>query len=474
MTPGDLSAPADRFTLPQPGAPTPVRFPPITRSTLENGVRIWSMPHTAIPVVSVALVVDAGAAQDPATRHGLASLTAHLSEEGAGGQDAIQLAETLARLGTHLDVDAGPDVTTVSFTSLRRFFEPALRVLADVVTRPHFHEPDLVRVRELRLNRLRQLSRSPATPADRAYLASVFGAHPYGHGVLGTTKSVGAITLDEVRAFHRSAWRPNAATLIVAGEIEHDLVVQTARALLGGWTRPRGSNPENQNSTPEVVSAPAVPLPAGRAHEILLVERPGAPQSELRIGHLAASRRTPDYAPLLVMNAILGGQFTSRVNMKLREEKAYTYGARTSFDWKRGLAPFALSTSVHTASTAAAIADASAEIEGIRGSRPVTEHELSHAKAALTRGYPAGFETAAQVARAVSQLALYDLPDTYFSDFVPTVGAVTAAEVTRVAAQYLDPARLTALVVGDAQVVADSLHTLSFGEPLQLPEAERV
>jgi zinc protease len=155
--------------------------------------------------------------------------------------------------------------------------------------------------------------------------------------------------------------------------------------------------------------------------------------------------------------------------MKLREEKAYTYGARTSFDWKRGLAPFALSTSVHTASTAAAIADASAEIEAIRGSRPVTEHELSHAKAALTRGYPAGFETAAQVARAVSQLALYDLPDTYFSDFVPTVGAVTAAEVTRVAAQYLDPARLTALVVGDAQVVADSLHTLSFGEPLQLP-----
>jgi len=193
------------------------------------------------------------------------------------------------------------------------------------------------------------------------------------------------------------------------------------------------------------------------------------PRPELRIGHLAASRRTPDYAPLLVMNAVLGGQFTSRINLKLREEKAYTYGARTSFDWKRGLAPFALSTSVHTASTAEAIADASAEIEGIRAGRPVTESELAHAKAALTRGYPAGFETAANVGRAVSQLALYDLPDTYFSDFVPTVGAVTADEVTRVAAHYLDPARLTALVVGDAKVMADSLRTLSFGEPLELP-----
>jgi predicted Zn-dependent peptidase len=208
---------------------------------------------------------------------------------------------------------------------------------------------------------------------------------------------------------------------------------------------------------------------APTSRRIALVHREAAAQSELRIGHLAVSRRTPDYAPLIVMNAILGGQFTSRVNLKLREEKAYTYGARTSFDWKRGLAPWALSTSVHTASTAEAIADASAEIEGLRGSRPVTEGELAHAKAALTRGYPSGFETGAQVARAVSQLALYDLPDTYFSDFVPTVSAVTADQVTRVAAQYLDPSRLTALVVGDAQVVRESLHTLSFGEPLELP-----
>src|SRR5262249_12641342 len=150
-----------------------------TRSTLPNGVGVWSMRHESIPVASAVLVMNAGAAQDPATRHGLASLTAHLAEEGAGGQDAIQLAETLARLGTHLEVDAGPDVTTVGFTALERFFEPALRVLADVVTRPHFAAGDLVRVRELRLNRLRQLSRSPATPADRAHLAAVFGAHPY-------------------------------------------------------------------------------------------------------------------------------------------------------------------------------------------------------------------------------------------------------------------------------------------------------
>jgi len=470
MTPGDLSAPADRFTLPQPGAPTPVRFPPITRSTLENGVRIWSMPHTAIPVVSVALVVDAGAAQDPATRHGLASLTAHLSEEGAGGQDAIQLAETLARLGTHLDVDAGPDVTTVSFTSLRRFFEPALRVLADVVTRPHFHEPDLVRVRELRLNRLRQLSRSPATPADRAYLASVFGAHPYGHGVLGTTKSVGAITLDEVRAFHRSAWRPNAATLIVAGEIEHDLVVQTARALLGGWTRPRGSNPENQNSTPEVVSAPAVPLPAGRAHEILLVERPGAPQSELRIGHTGPSRRTPAYHALVTLNNVLGGDFSSRINRNLREAKGLTYGARTAFDLRRAGGSFVVQTSVQTAGTAAAITEILRECEAIRQDGAIQADELERAKSSLTRGYVRNFEAADDLVRGATQLVAYDLDDTTFDRFVPFVEAVTGAAVVDAARTYIRPESFTIVVVGDPDQCRPQLDTLGRTVAVTRPE----
>ena len=234
-----------------------------------------------------------------------------------------------------------------------------------------------------------------------------------------------------------------------------------AERAFGSWREPRDGVAARE---------PASALkPEPTLRRIALVHREAAAQSELRLGHLATWRRTPDYPSLLVMNAVLGGQFTSRLNLKLREEKAYTYGARSGFDWKRGLSPFALSTSVHTASTAAALADAAAEIEAIRGSRPVTEGELEHAKAALTRGYPSGFETAPQVARAVSQLALYDLPDTYFSDFVPTVTGVTADDVTRVAAQYLDPGRLTALVVGDAAVVTESLHTLSFGEPQLLP-----
>ena len=189
------------------------------------------------------------------------------------------------------------------------------------------------------------------------------------------------------------------------------------------------------------------------------------------MGHLSARRDTPDYSALLVMNAVLGGQFVSRINLKLREEKGYTYGARTGFDWRRGKSPFAMQASVHTAATAEAIRDALTELEAIRGVRPPTDGEMSLAKASLTRGYPRNFETAQQVARSVAHLALYGLPDSYFEQFITRVNAVTSADVTRVATQYLDPSRITTLVVGDHGTIADSMDALGLGAPVVLSAA---
>jgi zinc protease len=219
---------------------------------------------------------------------------------------------------------------------------------------------------------------------------------------------------------------------------------------------------------PELPAAEIDPT-GGSAARIAIVPREGAAQSELRIGHLSTRRNTPDYPALLVMNAIVGGQFVSRVNLKLREEKGYTYGARTGFDWRRGRSPFVLQASVHTAATADAIMDSLAELEGIRGSRPPTDAELTLAKASLTRGYPRNFETAQQVGRSVAQLALYGLPDTYFAEFVPKVNAVTSKDVTSVAAQHLDGARLTTLIVGDHSAIAGSLQGLGLGDPYIVP-----
>ena len=453
--------PVDRSSAPALGPVPSFTFPGIERHVLPNGLKVRTVEHTSAPVLTMVVQVEGGSGADPAAQEGLASLVADMVDEGTGALSAIEVSDALARIGGDYDVDTGPDAIGFSLTTLMRFADRGADLFAGLLTRPTLRESDFTRIRQLRIDRLRQIKDIASAVAERAFLRLLYGRHPYGHAPLGNEEALRGFTLDHVVAFHTGTFRPSRTTLVVAGGMRHAELLAVAERAFGGWTEPSAVTP---------AGTPASEIPAEPTwRRIALVHREAAAQSELRIGHLAASRRTPDYAPLLVMNAILGGQFTSRVNLKLREEKAFTYGARTSFDWKRGLAPFALSTSVHTASTAEAIADAASEIESIRGSRPVSEQELAHAKAALTRGYPAGFETAAQVARAVSQLALYDLPDTYFSDFVPTVSAVSADEVTRVAAHYLDPARLTALVVGDAHVVADSLRPLGFGEPLELP-----
>jgi zinc protease len=434
--------PVDRFTLPEAGPPTPVRFPPIARSVLENGLHVWSLRHTAIPLASVALVLDAGAAQDPAGRPGLAGVTAHLVEEGAGGRDAIQMAEEFARLGTHLAVDVGSDVTALGMTAMTRFFAPALRLLGEVVTRPHLSAADLLRVRELRMNRLRQLSRSPATPADRAFVAAVFGAHPYGHGVLGTTASLEVLTLDEVRAFHAVLWRPEAATLIVVGDLDHDAVTAAAAEGLGSWaTEPRGADARR------AVGAVA---PSTSSRVVRLIDRPGAPQSELRIGHTAPARRTPAYPALVTLNAILGGEFSSRINRNLREARGLTYGARTAFDLRRAGGSFICQTSVQTDGTAAAIAEIVRECEAVRLEGAVGADELARAKASLTRGYVRHFEAADELVRAAAQLVAYGLDDDTFDRFVPLVDAVAGEDVVAAGQAFVRPGDFSIVVVGDA------------------------
>ena len=203
---------------------------------------------------------------------------------------------------------------------------------------------------------------------------------------------------------------------------------------------------------------------------LAVLHRAGAAQSELRIGHVAVPRSTPDFHALLVLNLILGGQFVSRINMNLRGDKGYTYGVRTAFDFRRGPGPFVLQASVQLDATAAAAAEALREIDEIRGARPVTAAELETGRAALTRGYPRSFETAEQISRSAAQLALYDLPDDYYTTFVPRVLALDPEAITAAAARHLDPSRLVAVIVGDRDRIGDSLSSLGLGEPAHLAE----
>jgi predicted Zn-dependent peptidase len=199
-----------------------------------------------------------------------------------------------------------------------------------------------------------------------------------------------------------------------------------------------------------------------------VVPRAGAAQSELRIGLVSAARATPDYYALVLLNAVLGGQFVSRINMRLRQEKGYTYGVRTAFDFRRGRGPFVLQTAVATDATASAVADALSELAGVAAARPVTADELALARASLAKGYPRGFETAAQVGRSVAHLALHDLPDSTFEDFIPRLDAVSVDEVTAVACKYLDRSRMAVVIVGDWDRISGLPSGLGDGQPVEI------
>jgi len=448
---------SDRFQIPSVGPSAHVHFPRIARRSLDNGLRVWSIAHPAVPVVSIMLVLDIGTAADPVDRPGLAGLVTDLVDEGAGSRDAIAISDALARIGSHLEIESGPDATTIGLTTLTKSLPRAMELLADVAMRPHLAESDLDRVRELRLNRLRQMRRLPGTAGDRALLAAVFGSHPYGHGSFGTTPSLQAITVDEARAFWTRAFGPDRATLIVAGDLAASDAIAAAQASFAGWS---GDHPRTPTPEPSATAA---------ARQVLIVDRPGSPQSDLRVGHVGPPRRTDAFHRLVTMNALLGGQFTSRINKKLREAMGVTYGARSSFDFRVAGGDFACDASVDAAATTDAIVEILAECQTLR-TDAVEMDELTRAKASLTRGYVRNFETASQLARAAVQLSTYDLDEGEFDRFVSRIDAVTEADVMTTAQEFVHPDDAAIVVVGDAGRVQGGLEKL--GRPIRLFEPE--
>ena len=449
----------DRARLPALGADPSLRFPEIRRRTLANGLRVLTVEHHAVPLVSFLALLPIGASADPLDRPGLAAITSDMLDEGCGDLDAMALHDTLGRIGGHLDSEIGSDATILTLSSLARFADRASALLADMVKRPRFEPADFQRVRELRLNRLIQLRDLAPALADRAFARLLYRDHPYGHTPLGTEESLQSVTLAEVSGFHSSMFAPSRMTVIAAGDATHDALAASVEGAFGDWTSAAVGD------LPDPLSWP---LPDPPPDRIAIVHRPAAAQSELRIGHIGVPRQTPDYHALIVLNIVLGGQFVSRINMNLREDKGYTYGARTSFDFRRGPGPFALTASVQSEVTVDAIIEALSELQAIRGDRPVTAAELQTGRAALTRGYPRSFETAEQISRGGAQLALYDLPDDYFSTFVPKVLAVDEAAVTRAAERYIDPARFMTVVVGDREKVGPGLSRLNMGAAAEL------
>ena len=451
---------AGRDRLPGIGPERSFTLPQAETRVLRGGVRLWTVEHHDVPVLAITWLVPAGSAADPPERPGLAALVADLLDEGSGDRRSLEFHEALARIGGQLDIDAGADAVAISLVALARFREAAFDLIADLAFRPRFDADDVERVRQIRRSRLAQLRDVPGAVAERAFLVRLFGSHPYGHLAIGTDASLAALGREEVVAFHGSHYSAGGTMLVAVGDASHEALASAAARALD---RVADAVSVERRGTPD---AAMVPRP-GSAARLVLIDRPGAPQSELRVGCVAAPRRTPDYHDLLVLNAVLGGQFVSRLNVTLREEKGFTYGARSYFDCRRYPGPFVVHTSVQTGATAEAVREIHREVAEIGDTRPPTPSELSLAHAALTRGYARHFETAEQASRAIVQLALHDLPDQYYEEFPDRVRGVGADQVSGAARRWLKPDALATVVVGDRALVADRLEDQGLG-PVEL------
>ncbi len=449
----------DRTRLPAVGADPAFSLPAFERTTLSNGVQVWAAGHHRAPVVTLLLLLPVGVAADPPARPGLAALTADLFDEGSAAHSDVELHRALMRIGGRLSTEVSSDATVVGLTTLSRHVREGLRLLFEIAVRPRFDPADVVRVRDLRINRIRQLRRSAAAVAERVFAEALYRSHPYGHPAIGTEAALRALEPAEVADFHRRRYLRLPWTLVAVGDLAPEALLAEAAqawdagAFADGGTPPDGSPPE----------------PPPVAHRMVFAARDGAVQSEIRLGHLGVPRTSPDYYALSVLNMVLGGQFVSRINLNLREEKGYTYGARTAFDWRVGRGPFSLQVGVQTAATLDALREGVREIAEVRGPRPPSPRELETARAALTRGFPRSFETAFQVARAGVRVALHRLPDDDYTQFVPRILAVGADDVLRAARRHLRPDELLAVVVGSRPDVLGELAGLGFGDPVEWP-----
>ena len=440
----------DRSKRPELGPAPSVSLPPIQTRELANGLKIMVVEQHELPVADFVLLVGTGAEADPAGRSGLATLTAGLLSEGTTTRSALQIADQEAFLGVEVDAVAGWDASRVVLHAPTAQLDSALALFADVALRPAFPAKELERVRKERLTSLIQLKDRPPAIADRAYASIVFGgAHPYGQPMSGTEAATRAITRSDVERFYRAAYRPNNATLIAVGDVTADDVARRAEALFGAWAR--GTPPAAKFTTP----------PRAGATTVYLIDKPGAVQSSIRIGGVGVPRSTEDYFALAVMNTILGGSFTSRLNQNLRETKGYTYGARSRFDMRKVAGPFTASAEVTGTKTDSSLIEFMKELTTIRDTVPAVE--LAKAKSFLQLQLPGSFETTGSIASQLVPLVLYGLPLDYYNGYVQQIERVTQADVQRVARRYVDPSNVVVVVVGDRKSIEPGLKALGVG-----------
>jgi zinc protease len=424
--------------------PVPRRF------KLPNGLSIFLFEQRSLPIVSANVIVLSGGDRNPPDQSGLASFTAEMLDEGTGKRSPLEIAADADQIGAFLSTGSSTDCAYVAIRTLSKNVDAAFDLLSDVLLNPAFAPEEIERIRNDRLTHILQQKDNPGSLAIKVFFNAVYGsAHPYGFVEVGTEESNRAVTRDRLKLFYGSGYLAANAALSVAGDINESELRALAERHLGKWQGAESA-------------AGAPPLSAKPCRRIVIVERPDAPQTVLRIGHAGVSRDNPDCVALEVMNTALGGLFSSRINLNLREKHGYTYGASSGFVFRRGPGPFLVGTAVRTDATAPAVAEIFRELERIREDE-VSAEELAVAKDSMSRSLPGLFETTPEAVSSIGQLFVHNLPLNYYHDLPHLIQDVSAAEVRKVARLYLRPEETVIVAVGDRHRIESGLEKMNLG-----------
>ena len=439
-----------RKNKPQPGPAPVMHLPAPQEFTLDNGLKVLLVENHALPVLSAEIVTRAGSANDPESKSGVASLTAEIMSDGTVSRDLTKLATDEERIGTHIATGAGMDSGSVSIDMLSSYTSDGMNLLADVAEHPGFRTEDVDRRRKQRLVRIEQETDNVQSMAMRVGPKLVFGDAPYGRSGTGTAESVGSVTAADVSAFYASHYGPKDSALIFSGDVTRAQAESLAKQYFGQWTA----------KTEAVTAAPTAPAP--QPTHVVIVDKPGAPQTALEAFGIGVPANSPDAEALTVMNYTLGASFGSRINFNLREVHGYTYGARSSFTQYVDGGLFTAGGLVRTDVTAPAAQEMMKEIRGFP-EKPSTADELAAAKESSIRSLPGHFETTSAVVGAIDGIFLYDRPLDYYAKLPGKYEAVTQADIARVAQQYLHPGQLVIVTAGDRAKIEPTLKDAGLG-----------
>ncbi len=436
-----------RYVMPKPAANPTFTLPAVEKNKLSNGLEVWTVKQGELPIVSMNLVIKTGQTADPKGLNGLTSFTANQLNKGTKTRNAVEIAnlgQIIGQVGAGSDWDS----TNVQMSALSKNFDKALDLFTDVLLNPTFPSDEFEQSRRISLIQLLQRKDNPNATANIAYNKVLYGEdHPYGRTT--DEKSIKAIKREDIVKFYETYYRPNNSVLVVTGDVDTKTLLPKLEKALAGWK----SAEVPSTKIPEVTNMSK----AG----IYIIDKPNAAQSVISIGQVGVARDNPDYVPLQVMNSMLGGQFTSRINMNLREEKGYTYGARSGFAFRRGAGPFSASAEVQTFSTKESVVEFMKELNGIRGQIPVTQKELDYNKQSLIRRFPQGFETVGAISNGLGNLIGFGLDESYFNSYIQKVNGVTLDDVSRVANKYLQPDKMAIVIVGDKKVIEAKLKEMN-------------